>query len=157
MCRFALILMVLLGAVIVADEHMVVYQGEKRKHVKISEIDSIRFEDTSVTVHEKITRLEDVDPTDSRLLPELFGSREFSGGGIYYFEPGETAHPESHVHDTDELFMVIEGKGTMPIWDVDTFNIQTGDIIWIKAGENHHTTSSVEEPLVTVWFFVDPE
>lgn len=157
MRHLVIFLLALSGAVLVAEEHMVVYQGEKRKHVQVSEIDSIKFEDTTTNTHEKISRLEDVDPTDSRLLPELFGNRKFSGGGIYYFEPGETAHPESHVHDTDELFIVIEGKGTMPIWDVDTFNIQTGDIIWIKAGENHHTTSSVEEPLVTVWFFVEPE
>ena len=39
----------------------------------------------------------DLCPNESRFMPETLG-------GVYVFKPGETAHPERHVHDVDEVF-----------------------------------------------------
>lgn len=122
---------------------------------KKSDIDSTTNLVSISTTHPRIIRMSDVSPTESRLLPELYGNKKFTGGGIYHFEPGETAHPEEHRHDKDEIFIVTQGKGFLPINGVDTFNIQTGDIVIIRAGEDHHCTSSIEAPLTTVYFWVE--
>ena len=100
-------------------------------------------------------RLSDVQYTDSRLLPELLGDAKIAGGGVYVFKPGETAHPEArHVHDVDEVFIFIQGRGVIPIDGVD-YPVQTGDVVIVEAGEDHHTRSSVEDPLVSAWYLME--
>ncbi len=105
----------------------------------------------------KRLRIEDLKPSDSRLLPTELGNAPISHGGVYVFKPGETAHPEAvHVHDTDEVFMFIQGRGVLPIDGVD-HPIKTGDVIIVEAGEDHHTRSSVEDPLVAAWYVMGRE
>ena len=100
-------------------------------------------------------RLSDVQYTDSRLLPEQLGNHKIAGGGVYVFKPGETAHPEArHAHDVDEVFIFVQGKGVIPIDGVD-YTVQTGDVVIVEAGEDHHTRSSVEDPLVSSWFLME--
>ena len=100
-------------------------------------------------------RLSDVRYTDSRLLPELLGDAKIAGGGVYVFKPGETAHPEArHVHDVDEVFIFIQGRGVIPINGVD-YPVQTGDVVIVEAGEDHHTRSSVQDPLVSAWYLME--
>lgn len=97
----------------------------------------------------------DLNPTDSRLMPDLLGQKRISGGGVYVFKPGETAHPEPrHAHDVDEVFIFIQGKGVLPIDGVD-HPVKTGDVIVVEAGEDHHTRSSVDEPLVAAWYLLE--
>lgn len=96
-----------------------------------------------------------VDPSSSRLLPGLLGDAVITGGGVYVFKPGETAHPEAvHKHDVDEVFIFIQGKGVLPVDGVD-YPIQAGDVVIVEAGEDHHTRSSVEDPLVAAWYLMD--
>jgi hypothetical protein len=49
---------------------------------------------------------------------------------------------------------VVQGRGVRPIDGTD-HPIETGDVILVEAGEDHHTTSSVEHPLVAVWYLFD--
>lgn len=100
-------------------------------------------------------RLSDIQCTESRLLPEQLGNARIAAGGVYVFKPGETAHPEArHVHDVDEVFIFVQGRGVIPIDDVD-YPIQTGDVVIVEAGEDHHTRSSVEDPLVAAWYLME--
>lgn len=100
----------------------------------------------------KRLHLSDVKYTESLLLPDYLNDQKISHGGIYVFKPGETAHPEArHVHDTAEVFIFIQGKGVLPIDGVD-YPVQTGDVVIVEAGEDHHTRSSVEDPLVAAWY-----
>ena len=100
----------------------------------------------------KMFKLSDVNYNDTRLLPDLLGDKIISHGGVYVFKPGETAHPEArHVHDTDEVFIFIQGKGVIPIDGVD-YPVETGDVVIVEAGEDHHTRSSEEDPLVAAWY-----
>ena len=102
-------------------------------------------------------RWSDVRYTGSRLLPEQLGGTKIAGGGVYVFKPGETAHPEArHVHDVDEVFIFVQGRGVIPIDGVDT-PVQTGDVVIVKAGEDHHTRSSVEDPLVAAWYLMEAD
>ena len=96
----------------------------------------------------------DLSPNESRFMPETLGDATIVSGGVYVFKPGETAHPERHVHDVDEVFIFIQGKGVLPIDGVD-HPVQTGDVVVVEAGEDHHTRSSVEDPLVAAWYLMD--
>ena len=97
----------------------------------------------------------DLNPNDSYLLPEVLGDAKITGGGVYVFEPGETAHPEAvHVHDVDEVFIFVQGKGVLPIDGVD-HPVKTGDVIIVEAGEDHHTRGSVDDQLVAAWYLMD--
>jgi mannose-6-phosphate isomerase-like protein (cupin superfamily) len=93
--------------------------------------------------------------TASRLMPDLLGEPKISHGGVYVFKPGETAHPEAvHVHDTAEVFIFIQGQGVIPIDGVD-YPVRTGDVVIVEAGEDHHTRSSEDDPLVAAWYVME--
>ncbi len=97
----------------------------------------------------------DLNSDGHRLLPELLGGAKITGGGVYVFKPGETAHPEArHVHAVDELFIFLQGAGIIPIDGVD-YPVQAGDVVIVAAGEDHHTRSSVDDPLVAAWYLLD--
>ena len=101
--------------------------------------------------------LKDLRPDGSCLLPDLLGKARIAHGGVHVFKPGEIAHPEArHVHDVDEVFIFLQGKGVVPIDGVD-YPVQAGDVVIVEAGEDHHTRSSVNEPLVTAWYVMDQQ
>jgi mannose-6-phosphate isomerase-like protein (cupin superfamily) len=103
----------------------------------------------------KKLRLANVTCTSSRLLPEILGDKKVDHGGVYVFKPGETAHPEArHVHDADEVFIFVQGQGIIPIDGVE-YPVQTGDVVIVEAGEDHHTRSSVDDPLVAAWYVME--
>jgi mannose-6-phosphate isomerase-like protein (cupin superfamily) len=100
-------------------------------------------------------RISDITCTDSRILPGIIGEGRVTHGGVHVFKPGETAHPEPvHVHETTEIFFFIQGKGVLPIDGVE-HPVETGDVYIVEAGEDHHTRSSVEDPLVAAWWVLD--
>jgi quercetin dioxygenase-like cupin family protein len=93
--------------------------------------------------------------TGSRLVPALLGDARITGGGVYVFKPGEIAHPESrHVHDVNEVFIFVQGKGVIPVDGVD-YPVETGDVVIVEPGEDHHTRSSVDDPLVAAWYLME--
>src|SRR5512133_1631224 len=97
----------------------------------------------------------DLKPNGSRLLPRELGDAKVASGGIYVFKPGETAHPEArHTHAVDEVFIFVQGRGVLPIDGVE-YPIQAGDVVIVHKGEDHHTRSSVEDPLVAAWYVMD--
>ena len=100
----------------------------------------------------KFLKIHELEPSTSRLMPEIQGDATIDHGGVYIFEPGETAHPEArHVHDTDEVFIFVQGRGVIPIDGTD-YPVETGDVVVVEAGEDHHTRSSEDDPLVAVWY-----
>ena len=103
----------------------------------------------------KRMRISELTPSSSYLLPEMLDDARIAGGGVYIFKPGETAHPEPlHVHDVDEVFVFVQGKGVLPIDGVD-HPVEAGDVIIVEAGEDHHTRNSVGDPLVAAWWLMD--
>ena len=94
----------------------------------------------------------DLKPSGSRLMPDLLGDTAIARGGLYIFKPGEIAHPEPrHVHDTAEVFIFVQGQGVIPIDGVE-YSVKTGDVVIVDAGEDHHTRSSADDPLVAAWY-----
>lgn len=103
----------------------------------------------------KRLRVDHISPNASFLMPDVLGEARVLRGGVYVFKPGETAHPEArHVHDTDEVFIFVQGSGVLPIDGVD-HPVRVGDVVVVEAGEDHHTRSSAEDPLVAAWYVMD--
>lgn len=116
---------------------------------------SVRDVQVTKSADGRVMRIADLRPSDTRLMPDLLGDAKIDHGGVYIFKPGQTAHPEPrHVHDTAEVFIFIQGKGVLPIDGVE-YPVKTGDVVIVKAGEDHHTRSSVEDPLVAAWYVME--
>jgi mannose-6-phosphate isomerase-like protein (cupin superfamily) len=99
--------------------------------------------------------LRDVTYSGARLFPEILGDRRIDHGGVYVFKPGEVAHPEPrHVHDTEEVFIFVQGEGVLPIDGVE-YPVYAGDVVIVEPGEDHHTRSSEHDPLVSVWYVME--
>jgi mannose-6-phosphate isomerase-like protein (cupin superfamily) len=104
----------------------------------------------------KRLRITELGPDGSRLMPELLGAARIAGGGVHCFKAGETAHPEPrHVHDVDEVFIFLQGRGVLPVDGID-HAVEAGDVVIVEAGEDHHTRSSDEDPLVAAWYLMGP-
>ncbi len=100
-------------------------------------------------------RITDITATSSTLLPDLLGDAIIDHGGVYVFEPGETAHPEEvHVHEVPEVFVFVQGKGILPVDGVEHL-VETGDVVIVEAGEDHHLRSTDDDPLVAAWWLMD--
>ncbi len=97
-------------------------------------------------------RLSDLSSDGACLLPERYAGKTIAHGGVHAFKPGETAHPEEHhTHETDEVFLILQGKGVIPI-DGQYVPVQAGDVVIVEPGEDHHATSSPERPMVVAWY-----
>lgn len=99
--------------------------------------------------------ISDICSDGVQLMPDMLGGAGIDHGGVKVFAPGETAHPEPrHVHEEDEVFILLQGKGILPIDGVE-YPVQAGDVCIVAAGEDHHLASSVEQPLVAAWYMLD--
>jgi mannose-6-phosphate isomerase-like protein (cupin superfamily) len=100
------------------------------------------------------TTIDKLKYSNTRILAEYFGDMKLISGGMYLFKPGEAAHNEAHTHDTKEVLIFIQGTGVVPINGVE-YPLKTGDVVVVEPGEDHRTTSSVEDPLVCAWFMME--
>ena len=99
-------------------------------------------------------RLTDITASPSVLFADIFSDAKIDHGGVYVFKPGEIAHPEPvHVHDTAEVFFIVQGKGILPIDGVE-HPVETGDVVIVEAGEDHHLRSTEDDPLVSAWWIM---
>jgi mannose-6-phosphate isomerase-like protein (cupin superfamily) len=99
--------------------------------------------------------IKDLKPNGKYLIPDLLGEAKItSQNGIHLFKPDETPHPDRHVHETSEVFIFLQGKGVIPI-DGKEYPVKAGDVVIVEPGEDHHTRSSVDDPLVAAWYILD--
>ena len=77
-------------------------------------------------------------------------------GGLSSYPPGERSHPEGrHVHTVPELFCILQGSGEVEV-DGRRVPFESGDVLWIEPGEDHHLISGGSVPLVSVWLHLTP-
>jgi mannose-6-phosphate isomerase-like protein (cupin superfamily) len=100
------------------------------------------------------TTIDKLKYSETRILAEYFGSMSLTECGVKRFRPGERAHNEAHTHNVNEVLIFIQGKGEVPI-DGIVYPLKTGDVVIVEAGEDHRTQSSIEDPLVVAWFFME--
>ena len=100
------------------------------------------------------TTIQQLKNSETRLLSEYYGEMKMTEAGVYMFKPGEKAHGDAHTHDVKEVLVIIQGKGVVPI-DGVVYPLQTGDVVVVEPSEDHRTQSSVEDPLVVMWFLME--
>ena len=102
-------------------------------------------------------RIEDLASGEaSHILGDLVGGKRLGVGGYHRFKPGEVAHAgEKHIHDTDEVFLILQGRARLPIEGRPTAELVAGDIAVVEPGEDHHLTGDETDPAVLVWFHVE--
>ena len=99
----------------------------------------------------KTIKITELKPSSTNLLNGYLNFDKFSNGGVIFYKPGQLSFPNViHVHEVAEVFIYLQGKGTLIVNDVD-YPVQAGDIIIVESGEEHHTRSSIEDPLVIAW------
>ncbi|MBO0871470.1 MAG: cupin domain-containing protein [Micromonosporaceae bacterium] len=77
-------------------------------------------------------------------------------GGVSRYEAGGRTHPEGrHVHEVPEVFCILQGSGVIEI-DGVAGGFQTGDVLVIAPGEDHHLVSGGKLPLVCMWLHLRP-
>ena len=87
----------------------------------------------------------------SRLVP----GKRIAAGGLSFHAPGGRTHPEgTHRHDHDEVFCLVQGKGTLWI-DGKTEPVHAGDVIVVEPGEEHYIYADDETPTINCWFRAD--
>lgn len=110
-------------------------------------------------------RIQDLQETRAgeHVLQSVLPGAHIYSGGLAFSKPGERSHtndgPEGrdyHVHQDEELFLIVQGQGTIEL-NGEFTPVAAGDIIVIEPGEDHHLISSTDDPIVTLWCHAGPE
>jgi quercetin dioxygenase-like cupin family protein len=104
----------------------------------------------------RIMRVHETSIQDnSSAVQEVFLNRTVVSCGTAGFPPGTYAHEgEEHVHDHDEVFIILTGEITVPIVNGPTDVARAGDWVLVKAGEEHHLTNHTQLPCVAVFLIL---
>lgn len=104
----------------------------------------------------RIARVHETSPTDNgRALLGVVQDRTVVGCGVAEFAPGVVAHEgETHVHEHDEMFIILSGEITVPIVDGPTDVARTGDWVHVEPGEEHHLTNHTDSPCTAMFLIL---
>ena len=99
-------------------------------------------------------------------LPDSRGGHFLSGvvpgeflrtGGLSFKPPRFRTHDHDgpggtdlHVHDGHEVFLILQGRAVMEV-DGERHALESGDVMIIEPGEDHHLVADGEDPCVNVW------
>ena len=103
------------------------------------------------------------DVRDGHFLKGLIPGKHICVGGLSFAPPGSRAHTNDgpqgrdyHVHDDEEVFVILDGKARMEI-NGAVHTLSVGDVCIIEAGEDHHIVSDEHDPSVHIWFHAGPQ
>jgi quercetin dioxygenase-like cupin family protein len=89
-------------------------------------------------------------------VKQTFAGRKILRCGMAEFAPGCYAHEgEEHVHESDEVFVVLTGEMTVPITDGPSEIVRAGDFVLVAAGEQHHVTNHTQLPCRAMYLILD--
>ena len=119
-----------------------------------------RWEQTSATTPEKLTRFENAQPY--ALAPEtafrdLFASRFGSRGvcgGYGLFQPG--ASLPCHFHDYDESISIVEGEAICQVAGQE-YTLSNNDTACIPRGRPHRFLNRSDRPMAMIWVYAGDE
>jgi quercetin dioxygenase-like cupin family protein len=91
----------------------------------------------------RVVRLHEIGiDENTRLIREVFLSTSVSNCGVAEFAPGIIAHEnERHVHEQDEVFVILSGEITVPTAGGAGEIARAGDWVFVEAGLEHHLTN----------------
>lgn len=91
------------------------------------------------------------------ILTAIIPGEYINQGGLGFKSPGDRSHPGTHVHEDEaEVFIILQGRGTIEI-DGESQPIETGDVLIVPPGTDHHLVSSEDDPLINVWLHAGEE
>ena len=94
-----------------------------------------------------IRALETSAADNAQAVKDVFLDRTVVSCGVAEFAPGCYAHEgEKHVHEHDEVFIILSGAITVPIVDGPTDIARAGDWVLVAAGEEHHLSNHTTVP-----------
>ena len=97
------------------------------------------------------------DTHEGHILTGVISGRYINKGTMSYKPPGFRTHPEgNHVHDDEEIFVILQGKAQMEV-DGELIPLEVGDVLVIEPGEEHYLISDEEDPCINLWFHAGPE
>ncbi|MBD3419739.1 MAG: cupin domain-containing protein [Chitinivibrionales bacterium] len=106
----------------------------------------------------QLFRIHDLpDIREGHFLSGILDEAYLCNGGLGFKKRGHRTHTadgaggsDRHVHDDDEVFVILQGKAKMEI-NGKALQLTTGDICVVEAGEDHHLVSDVVDPCVNLW------
>ena len=98
----------------------------------------------------RLTQLDDVRA--GHFLRGLVPGKYLNKGGMSFKKPGERSHgdEERHVHEDCEIFVILQGRGTLEVEGVE-HALTTGDVAIVEPGESHHLSADEDDPCVNLW------
>jgi len=98
------------------------------------------------------------DNREGHFLKGVVDGEYLSKGTMSPKPPGFRTHSEGvHVHDSEEIFIILQGKGHMEL-NGELHPCTVGDVLIVEPGEDHHLISSEEDPLlINLWLHVGSE
>jgi quercetin dioxygenase-like cupin family protein len=101
----------------------------------------------------RIIPVHETAPDEHNLaVREVFLNRTVISCGMAEFPPGHCAHEgEKHVHEHDEVFIVLSGEVTVPVPGRPVGVARAGDWALVEAGEEHHLTNHTGLPCRTIF------
>jgi len=96
----------------------------------------------------KVIRALETPPSENAAaVRDVFLNRTVVACGVAEFAPGRRAHDgEQHVHEHDEVFVILSGAITVPIAGGPADVARAGDWVLVEAGEEHHLTNHTTVP-----------
>jgi len=104
----------------------------------------------------RIFRVHD-QPADalSHAVRQVFLGRTVQSCGVAHFAPGVCAHErERHVHDHDEVFVILAGEITVPIVGGPADVARAGHLALVEAAKEHHLTNHTSLPCVALYLIL---
>ncbi len=107
----------------------------------------------------KLSQLQDIN--EGHILSNIINEKYICEGNLNFGAPGFRTHSSKdkseddfHIHDTHEIFIVLQGKARVEI-NKNYHNIKTGDVFIVEPGEDHHFIVDENDPAVYIWFKAD--
>ena len=107
----------------------------------------------------KLLRLNQLpDNREGHFLRGLIPGKYINKGTMGYKGPGLVTHAAEpvHVHDDEEVFIILQGKAKMDMGD-RVIPLTVGDVLVVEPGENHHLISDEEDPCINIWCHAGPD
>ncbi|MGC8832928.1 MAG: cupin domain-containing protein [Armatimonadota bacterium] len=85
----------------------------------------------------------------------VFLNRRVVGCGVAQFPPLTRAHEgERHLHEHDEVFIILGGEITVPVEGGPSGVARAGDWVLVEAGEEHHLTNHTHLPCTALYLIL---
>lgn len=103
----------------------------------------------------KITKVSNSIEQNDEAIRTILAGRTIIRSGVALFEPRTVAHEgEKHVHEYDEIFIILDNEILVPIVGGESGVARVGDWVFVEKGEEHHLTNVTESPCTAIYMLI---